>query len=144
MRPRHATRQDREPRSGIVGVSGTHDGHPELANGETCATYCVGRKGTMIEIAPFDKQVGETRSLTQPSDLGPEPAARDREVQVADVLPLDEHPADRVIACTQRRDRDVCSACPQSFRDAALQFEDVGHDRCTIHAPMIASEDRSH
>src|SRR6266536_2306926 len=95
--PLLAAGENLQPQRRVLAVSGADDADAELVDRQerTADRGCAQWPG--VEIIAFDEEVRPSRSSAQASDLQPEAALDDRQVQVADGLPLDQRIAHSIV-----------------------------------------------
>ena len=93
----------------------------------------------------LEQENREPACPAQPSDLAPEPSARDGRCEIDECLSLDQRPkADVVVSDSERRDRHRGSELHELLRNATALLENVNDDRRTPHhAVRVADLGRS-
>ncbi len=125
--------EQEEPERGVILVGCPKRPDPELRQNETRPSDRVRMQRTRVYVAAFEEQVRRSTGLPQATDLRPETALDDRDVEVEHRLPFHERRSGRVIRDPKRLNFDARSQFTQTLDDLALPFEDVGHEHRLLH-----------
>jgi hypothetical protein len=131
-----------QPERRIIRICGPNQSDAEIHESEADAANCGGGERSVVEVGPFDKEVGETSCGPQSADLRPERAGNQRCVDAPYRLSFDERAAaDEVITALKRPLFNCETALDEEPRNAAGTLVDVGDDQ--EHFVTVADQARA-
>jgi len=126
-----------KPKSEILRAGRSDDMDPKIHKRHADAADRNFGQRPVIEILPFDQDIGETRACSELSELGPERALNDRGVKTTDGLPLHDRAfADLIVSGPQTPSLNSYAELTEKPRHAAGALMNVGDD--TQHVKTIA------
>lgn len=124
-----AVREARKPMRRVRRVLGAEQRDPEICQCETSAANCRRREWTVVEMLPFDEEVGKSRRSSESSELWPEGASDDRQMEAAHSLALDERAASYVVVTVGKAlDLDVDAVNGEMRRNPTRFLANIGND----------------
>ena len=120
--------------------------HAQICHRKDRRTNRVRAQRPVVELSSLEQEVRKPSSSPQDSELAPEAACNEIEVQAADRFALDQRtPPDAVISDAKRLHREVEPELNEQRGHSAVLFACVGHDshpgcRVARHRPTTCKE----
>lgn len=130
-----------EPEGRVRSTFASYHGDPNLAGGEQRAPDRCGREWAVVERRPFDEKVRRASCGAKPTELSPDAAGSERQVQIAHGLSLDERTVCLVVPDRQAEPLHVGAEPAELLVDGPrLVHVHIDADHLNPHAEIVPSQ----